>query len=498
MVSKENIIALTERELGFKPIPGQKEVISRLADFIANLSERDVFILNGYAGTGKTSVMGALVRSLSQLRIPTVILAPTGRAAKVAGQMAGKGASTIHRRIYHPVGDGPTAKVSLSPNRNKDTIFIVDEASLITDSRDSRSVLEHLVRHVYSGERCNMIFVGDTAQLPPVGQENSPAMQTRRLEELGLSVSTGLLDVPVRQAAESGILHNATIVRQAITTALQSVKKPKLPDIFSNPAFINAPRNILPSPPSTSPPEIDIPQLDLRGFSDIRVISSADMADELATSWANYGPEQTLIVTRSNARANRFNMAVRNMVMFAEEPLQRGERIVISHNDYYWKQRNSQRGFISNGETAIVNWFGHTEKVYGRYFVDVELYFPSDGSTVGAKLMLRSLMAEGPSIPNAEMQRFFTHVVEAQEGSDYEKMSAAILDPYYNALQAKYAYCVTCHKAQGGQWRDVYVDMGGITSENMDITFLRWLYTAMTRSTERLTLINPTIPIIES
>lgn len=488
------LASLTTTELGFTPLPNQAAAIHMLTAFVTAHNANDVFLLNGYAGTGKTSVMGALVRALAKIKIPTIILAPTGRAAKVAGAMAGSRASTIHRRIYHPVGSGPSTKIALSPNHAKKSVFIVDEASLITDSGDSRSVLSHLVNHVYNlGEECCMILVGDRAQLPPVGQENSPAMDHSRLEQLGLRPIEATLDVPVRQASESGILHNATIIRQSITANKPGTTK-QLPinSIFNSPVFKQA--GMLPPAAMTQQPaEVKIPTLELRGFNDIRALSSNDLADELSTSWATVGEEETLIITRSNNRANRYNLHIRNMVMYAEEPLQQGDRLVICKNDYYWKGQNSQRGFISNGETAIVKWVGKTEKIYGRYFADAELYFPGDDTTCGVKIMLRSLMAEGPSIPNSEMERFFQIVCNAQEGETHAKIMAATTDPYYNSIQAKYAYCVTCHKAQGGQWKHVYIDMGGIAPDAMDISFLRWLYTAMTRATERLYLINPTI-----
>ncbi len=484
---------LTISELGFTPLESQSFAIHLLSAFAVGRLPNDVFLLNGYAGTGKTSVVGALVRALAKAKIPTIILAPTGRAAKVAGLMAGMPASTIHRRIYHPVGNGPSLKIELSPNRAKNAIFIVDEASLITDSRDDRSLLNHLVRHVYGlGEGCGMILVGDRAQLPPVGQEDSPAMNENRLKELGLKPYEAVLDIPVRQAQESGILHNATIIRHAITSNVKKEQKPST-DIFSSPIFKQMGKMPVLPQVAAEPEPILIPSLELSGFEDIKAISSADLADELSTSWSSVGEEETLIITRSNSRANRYNMHIRNLVMYAEEPLQRGDRLVISKNDYYWKQRNEQRGFISNGETAIVNWVGKTEKMYGRYFVETELFFPGDNSTIGAKLMLRSLMTEGPSIPNSEMQRFYQVVCDAQEGMTHEKIMAAAIDPYYNALQAKYAYCVTCHKAQGGQWKHVYIDMGAIAPDAMDLSFLRWLYTAMTRATEKLFLINPTL-----
>lgn len=453
---------LAVASLPFRPLQGQGEAIYKMAEYVVSGMWRDVFVLNGYAGTGKTSVVAALIRAMRHLKMKTVLLAPTGRAAKVAAAMADGHSSTIHRRIYHTESGEPGAPVRLSPNRDQNTVFIVDEASLITDNPRG-SLLRDLVRHVYSGQGCRLILVGDTAQLPPVGQSDSPAMNLERLKEIGLAPFTHTLDVPVRQAEESGILFNATIVRQILFRLLRGEESGV--------------------PPGQLP-------LSLDGFPDIRAVSSADLADELSTSWSTVGPEETLIITRSNGRANRFNQAIRNQVMYAEGPLQQGDRLVVSKNDYYWGKVNKLKTFLANGETVTVKWVGRPEKAYGRWFVDTELELPADGTSLSAKLMLRSLMAEGPSIPRDEMQRFFEVVLSGQEGAGTtEKIMAAMENPYYNALQAKYAYCVTCHKAQGGQWKHVYIDMGGIPEDAMGSDFYRWLYTALTRASEKVFLL---------
>ena len=455
---------LAEMALGalpFNPLEGQAIAIYKMAEYIISGMWRDVFVLNGYAGTGKTSVIAALIKALAHCKIKTVVLAPTGRAAKVAGGMAQKPASTIHRRIYHVETTGNGMSVKLSPNRDQNTVFIIDEASLITDSKRG-SLLKDLIRYVYSGQGCKMILVGDTAQLPPVGQSDSPAMNLERLKQLGLAPFTHTLDVPVRQAAESGILYNATIVRQILE---------KLQDGETS-GLANG----------------ELP-LKLEGFPDIVAVSSMDLADELSSSWNTVTPEETLIVTRSNGRANRFNQAIRNMVMYAEEPLQQGDRLVIAKNDYYWGRQNKMKTFLANGETVTVKWVGRPEKMYGRWFVDTELSL-ADGQEMSAKIMLRSLMTEGPAIPRQEMEQFFQIVINEEEGNGpTEKIMAAMENPYYNALQAKYAYCVTCHKAQGGQWKHVYIDMGGIPAEAMSTDFYRWLYTALTRATEKVFLL---------
>ena len=288
-------------------------------------------------------------------------------------------------------------------------------------------------------------------------------MNPARLRRLGLDPICGTLDIPARQAADSGIVHNATIVRQLLF-------------------------NSVPGLPAA---------LDVTGFPEIVAISSVELAEVLADSYAAVGEEDTIIVTRSNRRANNFNRAIRRMVMYAEDPIQRGDRLIVARNDYYWMKANKaakHSPLIANGDTALVTWVGRSQKVYGRYFTEVELQL-SGGMVVSAQVMLRSLVCDGPSIPREEMERFYNRVMASAEGSMSEKMAVALDDPYYNALQVKYAYCVTCHKAQGGQWRHVYIDMGGIAPENFTGDFYRWLYTALTRATEKVFLINPTIPL---
>lgn len=451
--------------LPFTPHPDQQKLLNKLSDFVENGASNGVFVLNGYAGTGKTSMVGAFIKALKACRRKVVVVAPTGRAAKVAQSFSGHPASTIHKLLYRGNSLDPgNTTFFIARNTTPDTTFIVDEASMISDAPDSsgRSLLFHLARYVYSCPGCRMILVGDEAQLPPVGQTSSMAMNFERLRQMGLNPTGHSLDMPVRQAAMSGIIHNATYMRQKLFY-----------------------------------PDSDAPDaIFMKEFPDVVAISSEDLAESLATSHALVGEDETLIITRSNKRANNFNRAIRNIVMYAEEPLERGDRVVISKNDYYWGKQNNLDGFIANGETAEVTWVGKTEKAYGRYFTDVELRFVSDGRIVGAKAMLRSLVCEGPSIPRAEMERFYARVMEAYEGELSKKIKGALEDPFYNALQMKYAYCVTCHKAQGGQWKHVYIDMGGIAPDAMTEDFYRWLYTAVTRATEKVFFINPTLQLM--
>ena len=462
MSTPQRILEAALATLPFEPLPSQLSVLAAAAKFAVDASDRDVLVLNGYAGTGKTSIVGALIRALDRYKRRVVVLAPTGRAAKVASSLSSHPASTIHRRIFRPNPADPSGRSwMVAPNQSKDTVFIVDEASLINDSEvmGGKSLLYTLIRYVYSAPGCRMMLVGDDAQLPPVGQSVSMAMNADRLSRLGLNPLSFSLDIPVRQEAGSGIIRNATIVRSCLAGGTDA-----------------------------------LPELVVSHYPEVQVIDNALLPDALTDSYARVGMDETLVITRSNWRANGFNRAIRNMVMFAEEPLERGDRVVVSKNDYYWGKKNKSVGLIANGETAEITWVGKTEKVYGRYFTEVEMRL-SDGSLISAQTMLRSLMAEGPAIPRQEMDRLYNVVLSSYEGELSEKIKGADEDPFYNALQLKYAYCVTCHKAQGGQWRHVYIDMGGIAPDAMGPEFYRWLYTALTRATEKVFLINPSLPL---
>lgn len=464
-ITPEQLSQLAVSNMPFVPLPQQSELVMGLSGFITRGGARDVFVLNGYAGTGKTSVVGAIVKAMKSLGIRLALMAPTGRAAKVAQGFSGVYASTIHRRIFRMASDtaGDTSWF-LAPNNSKDTIFIVDEASLISDSREnpSRSLLFQLLRYVYSGMNCRLVLIGDDAQLPPVGQSESLAMNPARLRQLGLTPIVYSLDIPVRQQAHSGIVFNATVFRQLLLNPVEGL----------------------------------IPEISINDFPDVGVVSTNELDDCLSSSWSQVGCDQTLIVTRSNLRANRFNNAIRNQVMYAESPLEKGDRLVIAKNDYYWSRKNNLKGFIANGDTAEVIWVGKYEKAYGRYFVDADLQFGEEGPVVNVKIMLRSLNADGPAIPREEMERFYNRVTATVDGSVSEKIAASLDDPYYNAIQAKYAYCVTCHKAQGGQWKHVYIDMAGITADAIGPDFYRWLYTSITRATEKVWFINPCLPLM--
>lgn len=461
--SAEKLYRAALATLPFTLLDQQDEVLKRMCLFAVSDTPGEVFVLNGYAGTGKTSLVGALIKALDASKRKTVVLAPTGRGAKVASGMSAHPAGTIHRRLFRPdMSDASGMRYVVAPNQSRDTLFIVDEASLIADSKGPDSLLAMLVKHVYSAPGCKMLLMGDEAQLPPVGQTTAYAMNPDRLRSLGLNPHCHVLDLAMRQDAESGIIHNATLMRHLLYH----------PDTQLRPC------------------------IDMAGFKDVRVISSRELPDELVASYSSVGQEETLIITRANWRANDFNQAIRQQVFDYDSPVSRGDRLVITKNDYFWGKQNGRNGLIANGDMAEVTWTGRTEKVYGRYFTEVELQF-ADGRIINAQLMLRSLMTKSSSIPREEMERFMNRIMADTEGVLSEKIAAALNSPYYNALQAKYAYCVTCHKAQGGEWKHVYIDMGGIDPEALGPEFYRWIYTAITRATQRVYFVNPTIPVIE-
>lgn len=463
----QNLVDSVNKELPFVPLPEQTSVIENLCDFITNRNAKDIFLLKGFAGTGKTSLTGAFVRALKKHEINCVLLAPTGRAAKVFSNFAGSQASTIHKRIYRGNGDD-FSSYFLAQNKDKDTIFIVDEASMIGDENDSYSLLDSLIHHVYSSQGCSMIIIGDTAQLPPVGQTDSPAMNEDRLRQAGLQPITAVLSKPVRQAATSGILHNATRIRLLLEKGYD-----KLPSLRTSP------------------------------FSDIEPLSSEFFLETLSDSYSRVGLDETIVITRSNRMATEINRAIRARIMYAETELQRDDRLVISKNNYYWNKENKEPGFIANGEIATVDWFGNTEKKYGYNFTEAELHFNGKEAPITAKIFLDNLLSDKPALTIAEQKDLLRHIMQTDypdSTTNADTMSAELRtinsNPYYNALQVKYAYALTCHKAQGGQWKHVYIDVSYINPELNLTDFFRWLYTAITRATEKVYLINPSLRCI--
>lgn len=470
--------------LPFEPTNQQIELVAALSRFCSSHTPSDsVFLLNGYAGTGKTSVMGALVRTLRAVGIPSVLLASTGRAAKVFSNFTGVPAYTIHRKIYRSPAIGPDGRMVARVNQNPhiNTVFIVDEASMIGDGADGgMNILQDLVMYVYTGVNCRLILLGDTAQLPPVGLTESPALNPLNLKAMGLHVTRAIITKTVRQKSRSGILYNATMLRRAL-------QKNPLPE----------------------------PEMRVSGFADMAVVAPEDLEDVLQKSFAQYGEGETIMITRSNRRAVDFNLAIRRVIYDREEVLVKGERVLISKNNYYWTRRsvvetNASRGdesqdmrgmdFVANGESAVVEDVYATETVNGMNFADVSLYFPDHDVRVNAKINLDTLTAETANLPLDKQQKLAEMALSAagltMMSSPTAIKAALKSDPYYNALQVKYAYAVTCHKAQGGQWASVFIDMGYIPPEAYtSVDFYRWLYTATSRATRTLSLVNPSLVI---
>lgn len=451
--------------LPYEPNSQQIELIAALARFCsADTPSDSVFLLTGYAGTGKTSVTGALVRALRECKVPVVLLAPTGRAAKVFGAFAHFPASTIHRRIYRTPGLGNAYTFgTVADNPLSDAVFIVDEASMIgAAGGDSQTnLLEDLIQYVYSGINCRMILLGDTAQLPPVGTAVSPAMDVAALRSYGLRVSKAVMTAVVRQGAKSGILYNATWLRKAML------------------------RDPLPSA-----------RLHIDGFDDISIVPGEELAEELETSYSEVGVDSTIVITRSNRRATGFNLAIRANILGREEELCRDERLLVAKNNYLWSAKVKGLDFIANGDIAIVSAIYGNETKYGLRFADVRLTLPDRDIDVDCKIMLDTLTSDTPSLSPALAADFYEAILNDPDlFTSLTPMSARMKilrsDPYFNALQVKYAYAVTCHKAQGGQWPNVFVDMGYIPPESRGIDFYRWLYTATTRASSRLAFVSP-------
>ena len=470
-------------DLGYEPTEQQRALIGALARFCsAAAPETSVFLLNGYAGTGKTSVVAALVKALARVKRRTVLLAPTGRAAKVMGQMAGRRALTIHRKIYKAdLSDSSTGFRSLAENPHSDTIFIVDEASMIGGGENS-PLLEDLVQYVYGNSHgCRMILLGDTAQLPPVGCEFSPAMEPSILQGMGLRVSRAVMTATVRQHRKSGILYNATALRRGM--AEEALKPPKL---------------------------------EVERFHDVKAIGGEELEEDLMASYSRFGIDETILITRSNKRALDFNLAIRRQILEKEDVLTVGEPLMISKNNYFWTSLYNQKikadqkkidldpqtspraDFIANGEIAFIEAIYGTENIGYTRFADVALRLPDKDITLDAKIMITSLTAEGSIIEydNFLANRVLRNLDPVARTDSSIVANALKADPYVNALKVKYAYAVTCHKAQGGQWESVFVDMGMISNEAVtSLDFYRWLYTSTTRAKSQLTYISPTIEV---
>ena len=423
-------------------------------------------MLRGYAGTGKTSLVGALVKAMDKLQQKSVLLAPTGRAAKVFSAYAGHPAFTIHKKIYRQQSfSNEVSNFTINDNLTTHTLYIVDEASMISNEGLSGSMfgtgrlLDDLVEFVYSGAGCRLLLMGDTAQLPPVGEEQSPALATEALKGYGLNVIEVDLTQVVRQVQSSGILWNATQIRQLIAED----------ECFS------------------------LPKIKVSGFPDIQVVRGDELIDTLTGCYEKDGMDETIVVCRSNKRANIYNKGIRAQILYREDELNTGDLLMVAKNNYFWTEKYKEMDFIANGEIAVVRRVRRTRELYGFRFAEVLLAFPDQNDfELEANLLLDTLHSDAPALPKTENDRLFYSVLE-----DYvditvkrERMKKMKADPHYNALQVKYAYAVTCHKAQGGQWQNVFLDQGYMSDEYLTPDYFRWLYTAFTRASKTLYLVN--------
>lgn len=464
------------QQFGFPPTQEQAHALEVFAEFLTDRDPHAVMILRGSAGTGKTTLSGAIVRTLKEIRQKVMLLAPTGRAAKVFSLNSGSPAYTIHRRIYREKSfSGVEGQFNLNDNLYTDTLFMVDEASMIANmglggmSFGSGCLLDDLVHFVYQGRNDRLLLIGDKAQLPPVGEEESPALHAAMLEGYGLKVYECDLNEVLRQSEESGILYNATMIRQMITHD----------DITQ------------------------LPKIHFAGYSDIKLMPGAELIEALADSYHHVGLDDTIVVTRSNKRANIFNQGIRNMVLDREEELSQGDILMIVKNNYYWMeeerksnnklQSNDIPAFLANGDRAKVLKVRRRIDLYGFRFATLLLQFPDyDNYELEATVLLDTLTSEAPALTHEQQEQLFHQIEEDYQDIPLkaDRMKAIRQDQFFNALQVKFAYAVTCHKAQGGQWAHVYVDQGYMTDDMLNPDYIHWLYTAFTRATEMLYLVN--------
>lgn len=456
--------------LEFEPTPCQDRLLREVGAFITG-DDGDIMVVNGYAGTGKTTALSAVIRSLSDMHIHCTLLAPTGRAAKVLASYAGRQAYTIHKHIYRQksVGSDGFGQFTLSPNRAKNTLFVVDEVSLIgIDAMQQQSstafgtgnLLEDLITFVRSGFDCRLILVGDGAQLPPIGLDCSPALSPEYMKGFG-GVMFSTLHTVVRQAQESGILHNATMLRERISSGA--------PDDF-----------------------FDDISLDIDGFDDIERVSGSELIEKITDAYARYGEDETIILCRSNRRAIKYNLGIRSTVQFKEERLVKGDKLMIVKNCYQFLEDVEDLDYIANGDIAKLQSIKHYQDRYGLHFADATLSFPDYGDAeLTAKVCLDTLESESASLTYEQQNALYQGVSAdyADRGSKKKIYEAVREDKYYNALQLKYANAITCHKSQGGQWRCVFIDCP-FWQDEQTLDDLKWLYTALTRGVEKVYLVN--------
>ncbi len=468
-----------QQSLPFELTEPQKEVIKHLCSFVFGSHPMSAYILRGYAGTGKTTIVSAVIKLLHKLKREVVLLAPTGRAAKVLALHAGFPAYTIHKEIYRQKETGDIdSHFDLDFNKHKNAVFFVDEASMLSNADSGTSpfgtghILDDLISYVYSSDGCRIVFIGDNAQLPPVGDDESPALMAGYLRGLGLNVSGFQLATVMRQADESGILCNATTIRRHITNN------------------------------STDTP----PVINTSDFKDVCRINGAELTDTLERDYDRHGMEDVVIITRSNKQAVQYNLGIRNIIFGREELLTRGDVVMVVKNNYYWTEQLAIQAkkegtsaamppvnFLANGDIAIVTHIDCHHEFYNLHFADVTLSFPDyDDFEMDVRVLLDALTSESPALTPEQSDMLYRGVLEdySDVRSKKERTRKIQLDPNYNAVQIKFAYAVTCHKAQGGQWRNVYVDQGWLPPDGINRSYYRWLYTAFTRATHRVNLVN--------
>lgn len=456
------IAARIKEKLFFEPTEQQSQLIDLLGEFLVSHDKEKVFLLRGYAGTGKTSVVSALVRAMHELEQKTVLLAPTGRAAKVISSYSGYPAYTIHKKIYRQKSMAEF-QFQLSDNLHKHTLFIVDEASMIANAGldtafGTGRLLDDLIQYVYCSDGCSLLLLGDTAQLPPVMQPSSPALEPDVLAGYSLHVFQYTLTHVVRQALESGILFNATMFRNQL-----------------------AEENVM-----------HYPKFELKQFPDIVRITGMELIDEINKAYNEVGEEDVIVITRSNKRANIYNNGVRAKVLMKEEELTNGDLLMVTKNNYYWNKLYEEIDFIANGDILEVIRVRRYSEMYDFRFVDLSLRSLDYDWEIDARVWLDTLQSDSPAHANELQQKLFGAVAEdyPEITSKKLKVKKIMESEFYNSLQVKFAYAVTCHKAQGGQWKRVFIDQGQIQQEQMNADYYRWIYTAITRATEKVYLVN--------
>ena len=474
-MTTHEFIAQVERQFGFEPTAEQHAALERFATFLSNRSDHSLMILRGSAGTGKTTLAGALIGVLRRLGLKTVLLAPTGRAAKVFSQNSGQPASTIHRKIYRR--KSLEGGFSLGFNAHSDTLFLVDEASMVSTTTvgmgmfSSSSLLDDLVSFVYSGRGCRMMLIGDPAQLPPVGESEAPALVGEVMRAFGMEIYEADMSEVMRQSQSSGILWNATRIRNHECAEMSMLGDALLPKIC------------------------------FKGFADIRLVRGDELIETLASSYSAVGTDETIVITRSNKRANAYNMGIRSTILGREEELTTGDLLMVVKNKYLKESRSSgvqeqgenELDFIANGDHAVVGRVRNIHEMHGFRFADVLLRFPDyDDAELQSMVLLDTLQADAPALNSEQSRLLYERVLldYADVRRKSKRMKKVMEDTYYNALQIKFGYAVTCHKAQGGQWAHVYIDQGYLPADMLTSDYVHWLYTAFTRATERLFLVN--------